>query len=240
MKIANVNITQLIYLLLFCVLSENTNAQIGVKLGTTISNFYYTDKEMDPYISYDIDLRPYLGYDIEWVQLGEQKPVVYPYVGIYYNCNISNRFVLRPEISFTQKGVSFNQSEYEKIVYKVKISYLEVPLSIAYKIIKKDKIESDLYFGGYGAFKLKALKKVGFHNSTTETTKINTVENFDAGIHLGINFKYKLFEKFVLLDIRVFQGLTNIFYMPEDQTKLYHTTQKTKITGFYITLGYEF
>ncbi len=76
MKISKINIAPLFCLLLFCVFSKYTNAQFGVKLGTTISNFYYTDKEIDPYIGYDIDLRPYLGYDIEWVQLGEQKPLV--------------------------------------------------------------------------------------------------------------------------------------------------------------------
>lgn len=234
------NIAHLTCILILWGFPEVSMAQFGAKLGTTISSFYYTDKEMNPNLSYDIDLRPYLGYDIEWVQLGNQKPVVYAYLGAYYNYKFSNRFGLRPEVSFTQKGVSFSQSEYESIIYKVKISYLEVPLSIAYKIIKKEKFESELYLGGYGAFKLNAVKRVAFHNSSTETTNLSTVEKFDAGIHFGMNFKYKLFEKFVLLDIRVFQGLMDIFNMPEDQPILYHTTQKTKTTGLYITLGYEF
>ncbi len=195
---------------------------------------------MNPYLAYDIDLRPYLGYDIEAAQLGDQNPVFYPYVGIYYNLQFSKGFGFRPELCFTQKGVSFSQSEYEKVIYKVKISYLEIPLSVGYKFIKKDKFVSELYLGGYFAFKMNAVKKVAVHNSLTESTELNSVESFDGGIHFGLNFKYKLFEKFFLLDIRAFQGLSNIFYMPEDQPKLYFETQKTKITGINLTLGYEF
>jgi len=240
MKLLKVSIAHIICIYILCIFPVTTEAQIGVKLGTTISNFYYTDTEINPNIGYDIDLRPYLGYDIEWVQLGDQKPVFSPFFGVYYNFQILNRFGLRPELSFTQKGVSFSQSDYESIVYKVKISYLEIPLSIAYKFIKKDKFVSELYLGGYGAFKINAVKKVASNNSEVEKSQIECVENFEAGIHIGLNFKYKIFEKFILFDFRYFLGLSNIFYMPENQPKLYYDTQKTKITGINLTVGYEF
>lgn len=240
MKIFKINIASLFWILLLLVCTQQAKAQFGLKLGTTISNFYFTDAELTPNISYDIDLRPYLGYDIEWIQLGEQKPLVSYYVGGYYNYQFSKRFSLKPELSFVQKGVSFSQSEYERIIYKIKISYLEIPLSIAFKYLKRERFSSELYLGGFGAFKLNAVKKTAFHNSDTEKVKISCIENFDAGIHFGISFKYKLFEKFILLDFRSFLGLTDVFYVPEDQIQLYHSIQKTKITGFNLTLGYEF
>ncbi len=240
MNLLKTSFAPVILISLLCFLYSATKAQPGIKLGGTISNFYYTDKEMNPYLAFDIDLRPYLGYDIEGAQLGEQKPVIYPYLGVYYNFQFSKRFGLRPEICFTQKGVSFSQSEYEDVVYKVKISYLEVPLSVGYAFIQKEKFMSEIYLGGYAAFKIKAVKKVGTHYTEPEKTELNSVENFDAGIHLGLNLKFKFFEKFFLFDMRVFQGLTNIFYMPQDYPSMYFETQKTKITGFNLTLGYEF
>jgi hypothetical protein len=240
MKLLKAGIAHFICIVIISALPETTEAQIGVKLGTTISSFNYTDKEMSPNIGYDIDLRPYLGYDIEWAQLGSQKPVYSPFIGVYYNYQISNRFGLRPELSFTQKGVNFSQSDYERVIFKVKISYLEIPVSVTFKFVKKDKFVSELYLGGYGAFKINAVKQVATHNSEVEKTQINCVENFEAGIHFGFSFKFMMFEKFFLFDIRSFIGLTDIFYMPDDQPGLYHETQKTKNTGFNLTVGYEF
>jgi len=228
------------FIFILCVIPEIAEAQIGIKAGTTFSSFYYTDTRINPYIGYDIDLRPFLGYDIEWVQLGNQKPVFSPYFGAYYNFQISNRFGLQPGLTFTQKGVNFSQSDYERVVYKVKISYLEIPLSIAYKYITRGNHSSELYFGGYGAYKINPVKKVASHNSEVKKTKINSVENFETGLHFGINYKYMIFENIILLDLRLFYGLSNIFYMPENQIKLYHNTQKTKITGINLTVGYEF
>jgi hypothetical protein len=240
MKLLKLSITHFICIIILCVFPKTTEAQIGVKIGTTVSSFYHTETKPNPNVGYDIDLRPYLGYDIEWAQLGNQKPVFLPFIGVYYNYQISNRFGLRPELSFTQKGVNFSQFDYERVIYKVKISYLEIPLSIAYKFIKKDKFVSEFYLGGYGAFKINAVKKVAIHNSKVEKTQIKCVENFEAGLHFGINFKHKIFEKFILFDIRFFQGLSNIFYMPDNQPKLYNSTQKTKNAGFNLIIGYEF
>lgn len=229
-----------LYVFALCVFHLSTNAQFGFKLGTTVSSFYYSDTKPNPNIGYDIDLRPYLGYDIEWVQLGNQKPVMYPYLGSFYNFQFSNWFSLQPELSFTQKGVSFSQNEYEQITYKVKISYLEMPLSMAFKFINKEKFFSAFILGGYGAYKLSGIKIVASHNSGKEKTKIDCIENFEAGYHLGLNFKQVIFDQDILFEIRFFQGLTDLFYMPADQPKLYYETQKTKSTGFHISLGYAF
>ncbi|OQX75432.1 MAG: hypothetical protein B6D64_11615 [Bacteroidetes bacterium 4484_276] len=239
-KLLKISLAHLTCIFFLCAVHQTTEAQIGVRIGTTISSFNYSDTKPNPNIGYDIDLRPYTGYDIEWVQLGGQKPVFSPYISVYYNFQISNRFGLRPELSFTQKGVSFNQHEYERIIYKLKISYFEIPFSVAYKFIKKEKFVSELYLGGYGTFKINAIKKVANHNSEIKKTQIENVNNFEAGIHFGVNFKHQIFDKFFLFDIRIFQGLSNIFHTPENQPKLYHSTPDTKITGVNLTVGYEF
>lgn len=239
MKILKTRTASLNFIFILIVFVSTTEAQIGVKMGTTLSSFSYSNEDVNPNLSYDIDLRPYLGYDIEWVQLGEQKALFSPYIGVYYNYQFAKRLGARLGLDFTQKGVNFSQREYERIIYRVKINYLELPLSIGCQFIKKEKFISEIYIGGYGAFKINAVKKVAYDNSEVRKTQLNCVENFEAGLHFGLNFKYKIFEKFFLMDIRVFSGLTDIFYMPEDQIRLYYSTPKTKIAGINLTFGYE-
>jgi len=239
-KLLKVGIAYFICIYLSSILPVNIQAQPGIKSGTSISSFYYTNTELNPDLGYDIDLRPYLGYDIEWVQLGNQKPIISPFIGVYYNFQISDRFGIQPELNFSQKGVNFSQFDYETIIYKVKISYLEIPLSITYEMLRKGKFTSDLYLGGYCAFKLNAVKKVGYNSHDSEKTQIKNVKDVETGIHFGLNLKYKMSENFFLFDFRGFIGLSNIFYVPEDQPLLYFNTLKTKTIGFNLTIGYEF
>jgi len=223
-----------------CFTSNILASPIGVKLGVVASSFYYTDKVMDPYLDFDIDLRPYLGYDIKWVQLGEQKPLLAPFVSCFFDYKLTDRFFLRPEVGITQKGVVFKQYDYERIIYEVKITYLSVPLTLGYQVVKNDRFGVDLYLGGSGGLKLNAYKKVANHNSKTQHYDLDNVRNFDFSLLLGFDFKWKLFDKYFMFDIQSFFGLTNLFYPIENQARLYHHTQKTKNAGLFLSLGYEF
>jgi hypothetical protein len=238
-QINQIGFVFLISISFFISFSASISAQIGIKVGTTASTFYYSD-HLNPKIEYDVDLRPVLGYDIEFVQLGSQKPIISPFLGVYYQFKLSPKLSIQPELCFHQKGVNFNQFEFERIIYQVRISYLEMPLSIACHINQNEKMASDLYFGGYGAIKMNAIKKVATHNEPVEKKKINSVNTFVGGIHIGVNYKRKLFEKFFLIDFRVFLGLSDLFEMPETWTNTYFDLQKTKTAGIHLTLGYVF
>jgi len=232
--------TFFVYLVILFTFPITVNAQVGIKIGTTASSFYYTGSKPTPYLGYDIDLRPYLGYDIELVQIGDQKPLFSPYISIYYTFSISQRIFVRSELGYIQKGVNFNQFDYERIIYKVKISYLEIPLSVTYQFIQKENSISEIYFGGYGSCKINSMKKVSSHNSSIENIKINSVKKFEGGLHLGINYKHKFFNDFFLIDLRFLMGLTNIFVLPDDWTSIYFNTQETKTTCINLSVGYEF
>ena len=225
---------------LACFTSNILTSPIGVKLGVTASAFNYTNREMDPYLDFDIDLRPYLGYDIKWVQLGKQKPLFAPFASCFFNYKLSDRFFLRPEVGITQKGVVFNQYDYERVIYEVKITYLHMPLTLGYQVVKNDRFIAELYFGGAGALKLDAFKKVAHHNSQIQRHSLDNVRNYDFSLLLGFDFRWKLFDKYFMLDVQSFFGLTNIFYPIENQAQLYHRTQKTKNAGLFLSLGYEF
>jgi len=221
-------------------LNCRTDAQFGFKAGISISNLSYTDEGPDPNLDLEIDLRPYLGYDIYWIQLGEQGPLLSPYISIFYDFEINRRVSLLPEISFLQKGVDFSTSEYERVIYKVKISYLEMPVSIDYAFILKEAFHSSLYFGGYAALKLNAVKKTAINNKNVSTTQLTQVKSFDGGIQFGLNFKYNLKDNYLLLDIRFSRGLSDVFTSPDDQVNLYHEIQNSRNNTSIISLGYGF
>lgn len=226
-------------LILLLVCSFNSSfAQYGIRLGLSASSFYYKDIGPTPNIGYEVDLRSYLGYDVEWIQLNDQKLLYAPYISVYRIFNLTNRFSFQPEISFTQKGVDFSQYEYEKIKYKIKINYLEIPLVLNFKFLDKEKVSSNLYFGGYTAIKLNAVKKIEMQDYENKSY-LNNAKLFEYGINYGLTTKFSLLNQNFLIDLRAFTALSDALTIPDDQVKLYHEIQKVRNLGIYITIGYE-
>ena len=242
-RIRRILIDRFIFFICFCVLlsfPKKISAQYGIKIGTSVSNFYYTGSSPVPYNDYDNDLSPFLGYDIKLVQAEPQNPLLSYYVSIYRSFHLTKKIGLRPELGFTEKGVNFSQNEYERIIYKVKIRYLEIPLSAFCLLRQTEKNGWEIYSGGYCALKLNAIKHVSTQTSGEIRQKVNSVKLFDGGLHLGANFKHRLYNDLLFVDLRIFIGFCNIFESPENWTSIYFETPKTKITGLNLSVGYEF
>ena len=229
----------LIYLSIVFPLSPQVKAQVGFKMGVTTSTFYYPGNSPTPYDGYEIDLRPYLGYDVGLVQTNPQKPLTSLYISVFKRIELSERIGFQPEISFSQKGVDFSNSKYESIIYKVKINYLDIPLSLSYQYLQKEKTVSNCYIGGFTSFRINSIKKTTSHNSPTQKKSFNAVKNFDFGVHAGVDLKYRLKNHFLLFDIRFFLGLNDVLFIPEGWTNIYYESHKTKITGINLSIGYE-
>ena len=236
-------IKRFIYSVCICILFSFSNAacaQYGVKIGTAVSNFYYTGSSPVPYNDYDIDLSPFLGYDIKWVQAEPQNPLLSYYFSIYRSFYLTKNMGLRPELSFAGKGVNFSQHEYERIIYKVILGYLEIPLSAFYRLRQTEKAEWEIYSGGFAAFRLKAGKHVSTATSEELKQKINSVRLFDGGLQMGANYKHRFDNDLLFVDLRIFLGLCNIFKSPANWTSTYFETPETKIAGLELSVGYEF
>ena len=218
--------------------SEMAIAQFGIKTGMSLSSFYYPGSTPEPYQGFDVDLRPYLGYDIGLVQAEPQKPLAGWYISAFHKFQLSERFGIRPEVSFNQKGVSFSQREHEDITYKVTLSYLELPVSCSYNYLKKQSQAGDIYVGAYGAFNLSSSKVVSTHGTRNEKTKLNTVNDFDWGFHIGIDYTLNLSKGAILIDLRIFLGMLDLFHTDKDATLLYFNTHKTKSVGLNFSIGY--
>ena len=114
-----------------------------------------------------------------------------------------------------------------------------MPLSLSYRYLQKEKIVSNCYVGGFSAYRLGSIKKTASHHIPTQKTTLESVKDFDFGVHAGLDFKYRLKSHFLLFDIRLFLGLNDVFFVPEDWTNIYYESHKIKISGFNISIGYE-
>lgn len=162
-----------------------------------------------------------------------------PLFSCYFDYKFAGRFFLRPEVGITQKGVVFNQYDYERIIYEVKITYLQFPLTLGYQVVSKDHFIVELNAGTAGAFKLNAFKNVGSPSSHDHHIKLKNIRNYDFSLLVGFNVKWKLWEKYFLFDVTSFIGLTNILNPIDTKVHLYSHTQKTKNAGLVLSLGYE-
>ncbi|MFC2125986.1 porin family protein [Bacteroidota bacterium] len=230
----------LLIISLFLVLDHECYSQISIKAGLTASSFSYVNTPPSPYKDYDIDLRPYLGYDIEWIQLGEQNPLITPYLSICYSIGITKRLLVRPELSLVQKGVSFNRYDFEKITYQVKISYLELPVSLVYEIRPEKRLSFDLYAGGFFAYKIRGIKKTGSHFAGESINHLDNVEDLEIGIQAGFSTKYQVGKNKILFDLRVFQGLSDVFDLLHEDVRMYNSVQDVRNSGINLSFGYEF
>jgi hypothetical protein len=226
-------------LLIFLIFSEPAEAQYGIRLGSTFSTFYYTGDTPTPYDGYDVDLRPFLGFDVETAQTNAQKVLIAPSIHIYGRIKLSDRIFFQPELGYTQKGVNFSYTGYEKSTYKVKVNYLEVPASFCYQYLRREKLLVDFHAGGFAAFRLNAYKEVAFHPAAQERTTLRSVKALDWGFLTGTGLRYKVNDHFLVLDLRMFVGLQNIFTLPDDWTNIYYESHQTKITGINLSIGYE-
>jgi|SRR5688572_5469699 len=104
-------------------------------------------------------------------------PTISFHVGLFTTLRITDKFLLIPELQFIQKGYSLSayRNGNNKVVYKNRINYIEIPLLISYSIFKYINIEAGFVTG----FKISAVYKEG-------STKKNVTGEFESFLDLGL------------------------------------------------------
>lgn len=162
------------------------------------------------------------------------------HIGVDADIPVAPEFYFRPGVLFSTKGAKLDDA----FDTKVNLSYIEVPLSFAYKpTLGTGKLILGL--GPYVAFAVSGKFKsdddevdVKFENEVTLDQALNDgpyLKSFDAGANLffGYEFSQRLFAQ-----VNAQLGLVNI------NTKIEGVDEdamgKTKNTGFGLSLGYRF
>ncbi len=151
-------------------------------------------------------------------------------IGGLMNYNLSDNWVLQPELLYSEKGSKLNISAIMgNMNLKDKISYIDLPILFKYVFTKVKTVKPSLFLGPDFAFKMKA--KVTGSNTfgAVIPDKDEKAKGFVAGLVFGGDLEYKNF----IFDARYELGLTKA---SEDS----HSPKSMKNRVFQFSVGYKF
>ena len=176
----------------------------GVKAGMNINNVNTTDLP-------------------DFISSVETMSTVSYHVGLYVQFELNEKFSIKPEMQFTQRGYA---TEYNEKV-RTNINYLEVPVLVVYTPVKLVSVE----LGPNVGFKI---------SSKTKPDEFDGIsfEAIDFGLSAGL--KFNILDKVSLVG-RYYHGFTSIaaLYLSDTGNGSFDEKSKTFNRSFQIGLGYK-
>lgn len=157
--------------------------------------------------------------------------------GLYLSMDIvGGQLGLQPEVNFLAKGFdALENDQGEDVSSKYKISYIEIPVLVYWKLPLKGRLRPGIFFGPYFGFATKVME---IQTAFGEIEKRELGENLkgrDFGLIFGGNVRYGLGSVVLMLDIRYTLGLNNI---SKDITAVaYEFQESDKIKNRALTMG---
>jgi hypothetical protein len=210
--IRNVLSKLLIAVVLVCLVLPLTATEVGVKGGMGFVN-----GSVDPEIP-----------DFEMKTMSSIQ------IGAFASLNISDIFVIHPEVNYAVrggKGVNLlNNTE-----GKWKIGYVEVPILLGINLPTQGALKLKVYAGPYMAFKLNAKEVVEDPEEETDIT--DRINNIDAGAVIGAQISVPVgTSASLVLDGRYCHGLSN--NMSEEDVEF--SVYKFYNRAFVFSVGFGF
>jgi hypothetical protein len=157
--------------------------------------------------------------------------------GLYFSVDIvGGQLGLQPEVNFTTKGFDTRETDRgETVSTKYKISYIEVPILVYYKIPLKGRLRPGVFFGPYAGFARKVMEVQTVFGESAKRELGDNLKGPDFGLVFGGNVRYSLGSMVLMLDIRYSLGLSNI---SKDITAVaYEFQESDKIRNRAFTMG---
>jgi len=132
--------------------------------------------------------------------------------GLYISRDIfGGQWGLQAEVNFPTKGFDARETDQgEEVSSKYKISYIELPVLIYWKLPLKGRVTPGLFLGPYFGIPQKAMEVQTAFGETEKRELRDNLKNLDVGIVLGVNVRYGLGSMVLMLDVRYSLGLSNI------------------------------
>ncbi len=120
-------------------------------------------------------------------------------------------FGIQPEIGYSVKGFGVAETDRgEEIITEYKISYIEIPVLIAYRFPLKGRLKPGLVCGPYFGFAQKVREVQTAFGSTEKRDLDDNLAKTDIGLVFGGNIHYRLGSISILLSVRYSLGFVNI------------------------------
>lgn len=154
---------------------------------------------------------------------------------------IGDQIGLQPEVYYTVKGFNVLETDLgQEISSKYKISYIEIPVLISYRLPLKGRIRPGLVFGPYVGFAQKVREIQTAFGETQKRELDDNLKNTDFGLVFGGNIRYRLGSASIILDARYGKGLVNISKDITEVAYEFDADDTIKNRAFSIMLGVAF
>jgi len=162
--------------------------------------------------------------------------------GIFLSIDlIGGQLGLQPEVNYTVKGFDAKEMDQgEEISSKYKISYIEVPVLVYYKVPLKGRIKPCVFFGPYVGFAQKVMEVQTAFDDTEKRDVGDNLKGQDFGLVFGGNVRYRVGSLNLLLDIRYSLGLNNIAMDITDVAYEFFDEDTIKNRSLVLSLGVGF
>lgn len=221
-----------LYCLLFCLLfiTNNTQAQIGIKGGAGVSDIVFAN----------VGQTPYLGYEIDY--LTHRFPAFSYQFGGYGIINLHKHFDFQPELLIAKQGLNYNiDFLYDNVVYKLNIYYIQMPLIIKWRFRVDKKAQPNLFLGPYGSLKLAA-KRIKIYDGIDGSEDMENVKPYDMGLAGGFGYDFEMKSGKFITEFRFNYSLVNIMDYAEGHIPDYNgpEEERAKNLCLYLMAGYSF
>jgi len=124
---------------------------------------------------------------------------------------IKDQFGIQPEINYSVKGFDVMEEDLgQEISSQYKISTIEIPVLLSYRIPLRGRLKPGLVFGPYLGFAQKVREVQTAFGNTEKRELDDNLKKTDVGFVFGGNVRYRLGSINVLLSARYSLGFVNI------------------------------
>lgn len=150
-------------------------------------------------------------------------------------------FGIQPEIGYSVKGFAVMENDREEeISTKYKISYIEIPILLAYRFPLKGSLKPGLVFGPYFGFAQKVREVQTAFGNTERRELDDNLAKTDIGLVFGGNLQYRLGSVSILLSARYSLGFVNISKNIMDVSYDFEDDDTIKNRALTVSLGIAF
>jgi hypothetical protein len=154
---------------------------------------------------------------------------------------IKDQLGLQPEINYAIKGFDVLEEDLgQEVSSKYKISYVEIPVLIAYRFPLRGRFRPGLVLGPYLGF-AHLVREVQTAFGTKDVRELDdNLKKTDIGIVFGGNVQYRLGSMSIMLSVRYSLGLVNISKNIMEVSYDFRENDTIKNRDFTISLGIAF
>lgn len=178
------------------------------------------------------------------------------HVGLVFDCRLIRNLYLQPGLYFTTRGAKLDETGTENgykysLTEKINMNYLQIPISVSYRLPVGKIVKIDINVGPYFAAGLggrikdegtisyngeRASESVSYDvfGKWSEEEPRGDFKRFDAGLRFGAGVHIRKVSIGLIYDL----GLANLLYTGEEH--IWDKGTKYRNGSFQVSLGYNF